>query len=279
MRTLRACGVLLIIAPLACGEAGQEVALMSRQTDAAVAASEALAPTALPAADAAAQSMWAEQKLIRTADLEVEVDSARAAMEEAERIATASDGLVADSRITQDSRGKEHATVSLRVPTQRFEETLGQLRQLGTVEREAVHTEDVTKAYADLETRLAVKDETAARLRRLLSSQTGSLSDVLEVERELGRVTAEIELLKGERRYYDERIAYSTVNLTLMEPGALASSGIGTPIAEAFRRAAEVLSISVAWLIYLVVFLAPWLAVAGLGWWGVRQVRKARRAG
>ncbi|MDH3458407.1 MAG: DUF4349 domain-containing protein [Gemmatimonadota bacterium] len=278
MRTLRACGVLLIVAPLACGEAGQEVALMSRQTDAAVVASEALAPTALPAADAVAQSMWTEQKLIRTADLEVEVDSARGALEEAERIATAHDGLVADSRITKDVRGKEHATVSLRVPTPRFVETLAQLRRLGSVEREAVHTEDVTKAYADLETRLAVKEETAARLRRLLSSQTGDLSDVLEVERELGRVTAEIELLKGERRYYDQRVAYSTINLTLMEPGALASSGIGTPIAEAFRQAVEVLSTSVAWLIYLVVFLAPWLAVAGLGWWGVRRVRRARRA-
>ena len=225
------------------------------------------------------QSMWAQQRLIRTAELSLKVDSARRAVETADSLAVASGGLVADTRITQNAGGKETAIVSLRIPSERFDETLAQLRPLGTVQREVVHTEDVTKAYTDLETRLTVKEETAARLRHLLTSQTGKLTDVLEVERELGRVTEEIELLKGERRYYDERIAYSTVTLTLVEPGAVPSAGVGTPIAEALSNALEVLSTSVAWLIYLVVFLVPWLAVAGLGWWVLRRVRAHRRAG
>ncbi len=226
----------------------------------------------------ATQSLSEQQKLIYTAELSLEVDNARLAVEAADSLAVASGGLVADSRITQNADGKETATVRLRIPSQRLDEVLVQLRQLGAVRHEVLYTEDVTKDYADMETRLAVKEETGARLRHLLTSQAGNLADVLAVERELGRVTEEIELLKGERRYYDERIAYSTVTLTLVEPGALPSAGAGTPIAEALSHALEVLSTSVAWLIYLVVFMAPWVVVAGLGWWVLRRVRSRRRA-
>jgi len=123
-----------------------------------------------------------------------------------------------------------------------------------------------------------VKEETAARLRRLLTDRTGKLSDVLEVERELSRVVTELEQLKGERRYYDQRIAVSTITLTLFEPGALLRPGSTAPIKEAFGQALHVLSTSLSWLVYLVTFLAPWLLIAGLGWWVVRLVRARRGA-
>lgn len=225
------------------------------------------------------ESMWAQQRLIRTAELSLKVDSVRQALAAAGSLAVAGGGLVADTRITQNAGGKETAIVSLRIPSERFDETLAQIRPLGTVRREVVHAEDVTKAYTDLDTRLTVKEATAARLRQVLASQTGKLADVLEVERELSRVTEEIELLKGERRYYDERIAYSTVTLTLVEPGALPPTGAGAPIAEAFSNAIDVLSTSVAWLIYLLVSLVPWLVVISLGWWVLRRVQARLRAG
>ena len=231
------------------------------------------------AAVPAVETMWAQQKLIRTAELSLKVDSARQAVAIAGSLAVAAGGLVADTRITQNAAGKETAVVSLRIPSEHFDETLAQVRPLGDVDREVVHAEDVTKAYTDLDTRLTVKEATAARLRHVLASQAGKLADVLEVERELGRVTEEIELLKGERRYYDERIAYSTVTLTLIEPGALRSGGAGAPISEAFSNAVQVLSNSVAWLIYLVVFLVPWLTVVALAWWILRRVQARLRAG
>jgi hypothetical protein len=183
---------------------------------------------------------------------------------------------VADLRASRAERGTRDARLVIRVPADRFANLLEALRALGEVRHEAVTTEDVTKAYADLETRLAVKQQTAARLQRLLADRTGRLADVLEVERELGRVITEIEQLKGERRYYDQRVAVSTIQVALFEPGALLAPGSAAPIAEAFRQSLGVLSTSVAWLVYLVTFLAPWLLVAGLLWWGIRRVRHRR---
>lgn len=61
------------------------------------------------------------------------------------------------------------------------------LRSLGDVKQDGVSTQDVTKDYADLDTRVAVKEQTVAPLRGLLDSRSANLSDVLDVERELSR--------------------------------------------------------------------------------------------
>jgi hypothetical protein len=235
------------------------------------------APQGLRLQQAASLAMWTEQKLIRSAELRIQVESVPLAVERADSISREFEAFLADMRITQDDRGRRSAALVIRAPTARFPEVLDHLRGLGEVKTDAVTTEDVTKAYADLETRLAVKEETAARLRRLLADRTGNLSDVLNVERELSRVVFEIEQMKGERRYYDHRIAVSTISVTLLEPGAFLQPGSTVPITAAFGRALQVLSISVAWLVYIVTFLTPWLVVTGLGWWVVKRIR-ARRA-
>ena len=57
-------------------------------------------------------------------------------------------------------------------------------RQSGTltvrVPAENVGTQDVSKAYSDLETRLRVKRDTAHRLREILRTRTARLPDILE---------------------------------------------------------------------------------------------------
>jgi hypothetical protein len=49
---------------------------------------------------------------------------------------------------------------------------------------------------------------------------------VLEAERELARVTEEIERMEGERRYYDQQIALSAIVVTLREPEPVLQSGM-----------------------------------------------------
>jgi hypothetical protein len=61
------------------------------------------------------------------------------------------------------------AWVILRVPSQQFEGLVQSLRGLGTLRSESIGAQDVTKEYADLETRLAVKEQTVTRLRALLT--------------------------------------------------------------------------------------------------------------
>ncbi len=125
---------------------------------------------------------------------------------------------------------------------------------------------------------MAVKEETVRRLQALMS-RSGDLEDLLAVERELGRVTEELESLKGRIRYYDRRIALSELRVDLAQPGAAIAPGAFRPVGAAIRGAVDVFARSLAALVYVVVFLIPWLLLAGLLWPLGRRAWAARKRG
>lgn len=199
------------------------------------------------------------QKLIWTGTLQVEVTDFKKAAEEAAGVAASLGGYVSDRQSSEDGAGHQRGTITIRVPSDRFSGAISALGKLGKVRNEGIKTQDVTKEYADLETRLKVKRETATRLREILVRQTGKVSEVLEVEREIARVVEEIEGAEGERRYYDNLVALSTITLSLYEPDALVSPSALDPLFDAVRQSARTASESLAAMILLVSALLPWL--------------------
>jgi hypothetical protein len=223
-------------------------------------------------------SMWAELKIIRTAGLQIEVASVAASLGEVRRIAKDHSGFVAGSNVTRDREGNRSGSFVVRVPSINYEAALSALKELGDLEQENGETRDVTKAYADMETRLRVKRSIEERLLELLRSRTGELADVLKVERELERIVTEIEQLEGEKRFYDQQIAVSTINLKLHEPGATVESGWWSAIASSFSRSVEVLTFSLSALVYVMTFVVPWLVVACVMWPVVRILKRRHRS-
>jgi hypothetical protein len=285
--------LLLGMALAGCGRADKPAmtrevpAAAAPQADESVAAPKAAAdraaPARLPGAPpaqalqaSAVEALVASRKLIRTGQLTVEVGSFASAAQAAARIASDHGGYVADSRSSRSDSGRQRGSLVLRIPADRFADALGALKRLGLVKAEQVSSQDVTKAYADLETRLRVKRETLERLRDILRRQTGKLSDVLEVEREIGRVTEEIEQMEGERRYYDQQLALSTLSLELLEPEPLVAGGALAPIADALRSSVEAFASSLGGLIYALSVGLPWALVLWIGWRVAAFVRRRR---
>ncbi|MDH5761204.1 MAG: DUF4349 domain-containing protein [Gemmatimonadota bacterium] len=218
-----------------------------------------------------------DRMITRSGMVRVEVSDVDAAVSSIEQIVGDVDGYVASSSVAEGREGARRGDVTVRVPAASFAETMADVGALGKELANSVHAADITREYTDLEIRLAVKEETADRLRTLLG-RTGDLSDVLEVERELGRVVTEIEQMKGQIRYYDRQVAESEIAITLVEPGSMVRPGAFTPIAYALRNAFSTLAGSVAALIYLLVVVTPWAVVALSGWWLVRRRRRAAPA-
>jgi hypothetical protein len=235
-------------------------------------------PAASPTSTTAPGAVPASRKLIHTAQLALEVPSYDRAAEAVAKTAEEAGGYVTESRAARVDAGRRGGSITLRIPAERFATVVAALKGLGTVTNESVSTQDVTKAYTDLETRLRVKRDAAARVQAILNTRTARLAEVLEAERELARLTEEIEHMEGERRFYDQQIALSTITVELHEPAPLLGSGPLQPIREALHESLQVLVASVAALIYVIVFLAPWLVIAGVGWRIVRWVRRRRAA-
>jgi hypothetical protein len=55
------------------------------------------------------------------------------------------------------------------------------------------------------------------RLIEMLKTKTGKVSDLLQVEKELGRVREEIEKMQGELKYWDSQVQFATVTISLAE--------------------------------------------------------------
>jgi Domain of unknown function (DUF4349)/Putative zinc-finger len=108
-------------------------------------------------------------------------------------------------------------SVTLRIPAKQLDGFLADLRQLGHVEQESQSNEEVSADYVDLQARLKSAQATERRLIELLGKRTGRLADVLDAERELARVRAEIESMQGQSALMLHRVSYATVQVELSE--------------------------------------------------------------
>ncbi|MCA8952610.1 MAG: DUF4349 domain-containing protein [Planctomycetes bacterium] len=100
--------------------------------------------------------------------------------------------------------------VTVRLPATRFDAAFEALRQTGRVLREARRANDVTEEYLDLEIRLDNASKSRDRLLALLE-RADKVEDILAIEKELRRLTDEIETMEGRRKYLADQVALATV--------------------------------------------------------------------
>ncbi len=123
--------------------------------------------------------------------------------------------------------GERHAV--LRVPDGKLEAFLDALSALGDVTDEEISAEDVTLEYRDTGIRLANLENAHRRYTELLA-RAENVQAALAVEKELERVTGEIEALKGRLRYLESQVRFATIHLRLTAkefPGPLQWVWIG----------------------------------------------------
>ena len=162
--------------------------------------------------------------LVRTAELTVRVDDVRAAAEQAARLAAAAGGTVASEE--RSGTGEQaSAVVRLRVPPEQFDDTVARLADLGQELDRRLATTDVTDQVVDLESRLATQRASVARVRALLDGAQ-ELADVVQIEGELTRRTADLESLQARLAAVRGQVEQSTITLSLVgDDAAVASAG------------------------------------------------------
>jgi hypothetical protein len=100
----------------------------------------------------------------------------------------------------------------LRVPAADFDAVMQAIEAAGSILSREVRAEDVGQQYRDIRIRISALDTMRERLEQLLG-RAENVEHALQVERELERVVTQLELLKGQLRHLDDRIAYSTITI------------------------------------------------------------------
>jgi hypothetical protein len=130
--------------------------------------------------------------------------------------------LVQVERIAKEQGGylslRNDNQITVRVPREKFEHALGLIEKIGDVLHRDVSAEDVTDQYTDLDIRIKNARAMQTRLKQLL--EKAAVKEAIDIERELARVTQELELMEGKLKLLKDKIAYSTITVAFQARGA-----------------------------------------------------------
>jgi hypothetical protein len=164
--------------------------------------------------DAQSSAQSPAQMLVYTAHVTMAVYQVSAALDAIEDVARTSGGYLSSRNDTQ---------IRIRVPRARFEDALHKIESGGDVVHRDISAEDVTDAYVDTEARLKNARAVRDRLQALL--EKAAVKEAIEIQRELERVTQEIEVYEGRLKLLADRVAFSTIEVTFQARGDVALTG------------------------------------------------------
>jgi hypothetical protein len=141
--------------------------------------------------------------LIYTANVHMAVFEARKALDKAEQISKDLGGYLVR---------RDDASITVRIPAAKFDGALAKLLELGDVLHRDISVRDVTAEYFDMQVRLKNAEAVRDRLQELLK-KSANVTEAIQVERELARVTGELESMKGRLKLMRELILFSTITL------------------------------------------------------------------
>jgi len=214
-----------------------------------------------------------DKKIVRTADLNVEVKNFRIFTDQLRKTVRSSGGYIAQEQQTQ-SVYKIENTVTIKVPVDRFEEALGQIvsdsdRLIG----KKISSEDVTLQIIDTRSRLEAKKEVRERYLELLK-QAKNMKDILSVQNEINEIQEQMEAASGRIAYLGHSAAFSTINLDFYQ--VLDAGAQEEPSSSFFQKIKGALQSGWDWCSSVVlglISLWPLGIVIGLGWMWVRRWR------
>lgn len=169
-------------------------------------ASAALAPPASPRA-------FAEQKMVRTAEMSMVVQRPADTADEITALAEKLGGYV----VSAEGGGQDaiRGMLTIRVPAARFEEVRAEIRKLGLrVEAERVGADDVTQRYVDQDASLRNLRAEEAQYLTILK-QASTVKDMLAVSEKLSNVRGQIEQQQAEFNALSRQVETVAITISL----------------------------------------------------------------
>jgi len=163
-------------------------------------------------------SLPADRKIILNASFDVKVKDSDDAINKISAAVRAAGGYVQDNRQQGTRVQGRRVNMSVRVPVGQYGAITDLVRGLGEVADQREWTEDVTAQFVDLQERIKTKEIHLSQLQKLYA-QGGTIKEMMELEQEINRVTADLESMKGQMRVLSNRVDYSTIIINLYEPG------------------------------------------------------------
>jgi hypothetical protein len=220
-------------------------------------------------ADEALTASTQDRMIIYIVNMDLVVEDTAAALEQIESLTAEMGGFVSNSNAWKE-KDQLRARITVRVPADRLDQALTQIRDLATdVQSEDRDSDDVTEQFTDLEARLRNLRKTEGELLELLETrqeETGDTEAILEVHRYLTDIRGQIEQIQGRMNYLSNLSAMATIQISLT-PDVLAQPLVvgkwqpqGTAL-KAIQALINTVKFLVEALIWILLLIVPVLAI------------------
>ncbi len=212
--------------------------------------------------------------VIRNADLSIVVDDPSNAMGYINQMAERMGGYVVTSNLWKsvNYNGIEvpEASITVRVPANLLNQAIEEIEKLTNdravdVLSKNVSGQDVTKEYTDLNSRLKNLEDAEAQLRSIME-EAKKTEDVLNVFNQLTYYREQIEVIKGQIKYYEEASSLSSISVRIqaheaVNPITVAGWKPSITVSKALQALVNALQVIVDALIWIVLTVLPILIV------------------
>ena len=186
-------------------------------------------------------------------------------------------GFILSSETQNDRSG----TFVLRIPAQRFDRALADVRELAfRVRFQQIRGDDVTAEFIDYQARLRILQARRALLFDLFQ-QAGTTDEILRMSGQLDDVQLRIEQLQGQLRFINDQVSESTLRVAMQERNApkevvpeteVDNPDLGSSFDLAVQGFLRILGAVIVGLGYLI----PLTVLGALVWFAVWLLRRRR---
>lgn len=225
------------------------------------------------AGDGSAASTAVAPSVVTTGWAAVRSEDPTAAAQEFQEVTIALGGRVAESETSQ-AGDFPRATVTVRVPAERYQELVDGLADLGDVIEQSSNSTDVGQQLADLQARRNALQASIDRLTELMATSE-TTADLLEAEAMITARQAELDSLVAQLTYLESQVAMST--LTVEFATEAAATVYRQP--SVWERSWRYFLDSAEGLLLTFMALLPWALVIGVVVWVIVALVRGRRRG
>ncbi len=176
-----------------------------------------------------------------------------------------------DSEWSQDDPAYLSASVSARVPADKYEEITATLSDLGRVQTLSTNADDLGQQYVDYTARKEALEDSIVRVKEL-ADDAKTTQDLLQAEEILTERQSELDSLVQQLEWIDRQVDMSSISVSFATE-RVGSSDFSLSWAWIVNLLAESLRV----LVTLLVFILPWVIIGAIVFFPTRRWVRSRR--
>jgi hypothetical protein len=207
--------------------------------------------------------------IIKTAYASTDVSSSNfnSTIKSVENMVESYGGNISNTYLSTNYQGLQSYSLTINIPAEDFEDFLSGVEELSSFTNISSNANDVTRYVVDIDSRLKSLYSEKEALQDIKDEAT-STSDKLQVQSQLRYVNQDIEMLQGQKEFYENSTSFSKLTLEIREGSGVSLFSWNYYVQRALGWTESIIGISVS----ISIILIP----IGFIFFGIRKLRNKK---